>query len=93
MPVLFTAQPAKVATPLAAALGLPPVQVRVAPPGLVKARVTEALLVVTVLPAASCTATTGCVAIAVPPTPPLGCVVNASLVAAPGLIVKVLLDG
>jgi hypothetical protein len=87
---LFTEQPANAASPLAAALGLA-VQVNDALPGVVKTRVTEAVLVVTVLPAASCTVTTGCVAIVVPPVPPLGCVVNASLVAAPGVIVKVVL--
>ena len=38
----------------------------------------------TVLPFASCTATTGCVVQAVPPVPPPGCVVNATCAAAPG---------
>jgi hypothetical protein len=38
------------------------VQVRVAPAGVVMVRVIDAVLVVTVLPPASCTVTTGCVA-------------------------------
>ena len=66
-------------------------QVRVAPPGAVSASVTLLTLLVTVLPAASWTVTTGCVASAVPPVPLLGWVVNASLVAVPAVIAKLLL--
>ena len=83
-------QPAKVATPEAAALGLA-VQVRVAPAGVVMVRVTEAALVVTVLPPASWTATTGWVANAMPPVEPEGLVVKASLVAGPTVMVKLAL--
>ena len=54
-------QPAKPATPEAAVAGFV-MQVRVARAGVVMARVTGAVLVVTVLPPASWTATTGGVA-------------------------------
>ena len=83
-------QPAKVATPEAAFLGLA-VQVRVAPAGVVMVRVTGALLAVTVLPPASWTATTGWVAKAMPPVEPEGPVVKASLVAAPTVMVRLVL--
>ena len=62
-----------------------------APPGAVSVSVTLVVAAVTVLPSASWTATTGCVPRAVPPVPLLGWVVNASLAAAPAVIVKVLL--
>lgn len=58
-------QPATVATPATAVLGFG-VQVRVAPAGVVMARVTAAVLVV-VLPPASWTVTTCCVPNALPP--------------------------
>src|SRR5580765_5607049 len=52
-------QPAKVTIPERAAFGLF-VQARVAPPGVVSARVTELVSVVTVLPTASWIVTAGC---------------------------------
>src|SRR5450631_579564 len=79
-------QPAKVASPATAVLGFV-VQARVAPAGVVMTRVTGAVLVVTVLPPASWTATTGWVPKAVPPVEPEGLVVTASLVAGPAPIV------
>ena len=90
MPILSTLQPANVATPATAAFGFV-VQVSVAPPGVVSARVTELVSDVTVLPPASCTATTGWVARAEPPVPVPGCVVNVSWAAAPAAITKLLL--
>src|SRR5258707_10845681 len=84
-------QPANVATPEEALSGLA-VHVSVPPPGFVPiARVIGAELPVTGLPTASSTVTTGCVAHAVPPVPPPGCVVNTSWVAVPAVIVKGLL--
>ena len=84
-------QPAKEATPDAAAFGFA-VQVNV-PLGLpvpdVIASVMLAELVVTTLPSASSTLTFGCVAHAVPPVPPLGCCVNTSCVAVPAVTLKV----
>ena len=80
----------KVATPEEAVLGLLE-QVSVAPAGVVIARVTEALLLVTVLPPASVTLTTGCVPKEIPPVDPAGFVVKASLVAGPVLMVKLVL--
>ena len=80
-------QPAKPATPDAAALGLA-VHVSTAPEvpvPPVMAKVTLALLVVTVLPSASWIATFGCVIQATPPVPPLGCWVKLSCAAAPGV--------
>ena len=50
------------------------------------ASVTELVLPVTVFPDASCTDTTGWVGSAVPAVPALGCVVKASLLAAPAVI-------
>jgi hypothetical protein len=54
-------------------------------------RSTEALLSLTVLPPASWTATTGCVAKATPPVDPEGFVVNPSLLAGPTVIVRLTL--
>ena len=54
-------------------------------------RVTESDPVVTVLPPASWTVTTGWVAKAMPPVEPEGLVVKASLVAAPTVMVKLVL--
>jgi hypothetical protein len=54
-------------------------------------RVTGALLVVTVLPAASYTVTTGWVPKAVPPVELDGLVVKASLVADPAVMLKLVL--
>jgi hypothetical protein len=79
-----------VATPDTAVLGFA-VQVRVAPAGVVMLRTTEAVLLVTVLPPVSSTATTGCVASGVPPVEPDGLVVNASFLAAPTVMVKLVL--
>ena len=80
--------PANVATPDVAASGLV-VQVSVPPPGLVPiASVMLALLVVTVLPPASWTLTTGWVPKLVPPVPPPGWVVNATFVAAPTVMLN-----
>src|SRR5689334_17182256 len=79
-------QPANVATPATAAFGLA-VHANVAPPGVVSASVTDDVSVVTVLPPASCTVTTGCVPNAAVAAAPLGCVVNASFAAAPTVIV------
>jgi hypothetical protein len=90
VPLLPIRQPAKVTTPETALLGFV-VQARVAPAGVVMLRVTEALPVVTVLPPASWTVTTGCVAKAVPPVEPDGLVVKASLVAGPIVMVKLVL--
>jgi hypothetical protein len=81
----------KEATPEDAALGFE-LQLRVAPPaGGVIVRVTEALLEVTVLPAASWTVTTGWVPKDVPPVELEGLVVKASLVAAPAVMVRLAL--
>src|SRR5664280_3610088 len=83
-------QPANVSTPEAAFFGLA-VQVRVAPPGVVIARVIKVVAVVTVLPPASWTVTVGWVAQAVPPVPPPGCAVKTSLLAAPTVMSNELL--
>jgi len=83
--------PAKVATPEEAASGLV-VHVSVPLPGFVPiASVIDAELLVTVLPPASCTFTTGCTAQAVPPVPPPGCVVKASWAADPTVMLNELL--
>ena len=83
-------QPAKVATPEEAVLGFVE-QVSVAPAGVVMLRVIKTLLEVTVLPAASCTATTGCVPKVVPPVELDGFVVKASFAADPALMVRLVL--
>src|SRR5665811_656763 len=75
-------QPANVSTPATAGCGLV-VQVRIAPPGVVIARVIEVVAVVTVLPPASWTVTVGWLVQAVLLAPPPGCAVKASLLAAP----------
>ena len=91
MPVLSMLQPAKLATPEEAFVGLA-VQVRVAPAGVVMVRVTGALLVVTVLAPASWTATTGWMAKTLPAVvEPEGVAVKASLVAGPTVMVKLAL--
>src|ERR1035437_2765113 len=81
-------QPANVSTPATAAFGLV-VQVRLAPPGVVIARVIEVVAVVTVLPTASWTVTVGWMVQAVPPVPPPGCVVKASLLGVPTVMLTV----
>src|SRR5256885_913640 len=53
------------------------------------ASVIDAALVVTVLPPASFSVTTGCVAQAVPPVPPPGCVVTATCAGAPAVMLNV----
>src|SRR6476660_5990769 len=60
VPVRSMLQPANVATPATAAFGFA-VHVNTAPAGVVIASVTELVLPTTVLPAASCTLTAGCV--------------------------------
>jgi len=84
---LLILQPAKVATPELALVGFA-VHVRVAP---VMLKVTEAVLVVTVLPAASWTVTTGWAAKAVAAVELEGLVVKASLLADPAVMVKLVL--
>ena len=83
-------QPAKLATPATAAMGFV-VQAKVAPAGVVMVRLTEAVLLVIVLPPASWIATTGWVTKTLPPVAPDGLVAKASLVAVPTLIVKLAL--
>ena len=83
-------KPLKVATPPLALRGFVPLSVP-GPPGAgvpaVIASVMEAVLD-TVLPNWSCTVTAGCVNQAVPPVPPPGWVVKASLLAAPAISVR-----
>ena len=87
MPALSILQPANVATPATAVSGFA-VHDSVAPPDVVSASVTAVTLLVTVLPTESSIATTGCVVNGTPPVPVVpGCVVNASFVALPGVIV------
>ena len=84
-------QAAKVATPATAAFEFA-AQARIAPAGEVMVKVTEAVLVVTVLPPASWTVTLGWVAKAVLTAVELdGLVVKASLVAGPAVMVKLVL--
>ena len=83
-------QPAKVATPATAAAGFA-AQVRVAPAGEVIVRVMGSLLVVTVLPPASRTVTTGWVPKAIPPVEPEGFVVKVRTAAGPVVMVKLVL--
>ena len=82
-------QPAKVAIPETALTGSA-LQVRVAPAAVVMVSVTG-LVPVVVLPAASWTAMTGWAANAVPLMEFEGLVVKASLVAGPGVMVKLAL--
>jgi hypothetical protein len=83
-------RPLNVATPLDALSVLVPLNVPL--PGFVPiVNTMEAELPVTVLPPASCTVTTGCVANAMPPVELLGLVVKAIFVAAPTVMLKVLL--
>src|SRR5450759_3057512 len=83
-------QPVNASTPATAGFGLA-VQVRSAPPGVVIARVIEVVAVVTVLPSASWTETVGWLAQAVLLVPPPGCVVKASLLGAPTVMLNELL--
>ena len=82
--------PVKVAIPVTAFVGLA-AQASAAPAGVVMVNVIDAVLVVTVLPLASWTVTTGWVPKAMPPVELEGLVVNASLVADPAVMVKLLL--
>jgi hypothetical protein len=86
VPAVLIRHPAKIATPEAAPAGFW-VHVSVAPPD-VMLRVIELLLPVTVLPPASWTVTTGCVAKTTLRAVLDGDVVKMSLVAEPGVIVK-----
>jgi hypothetical protein len=79
-------QPTKVATPATAFVGFAE-QARVAPAGVVMVKVTGAPLVVTVLPPASWTATTGWLTKATPPVEPEGLVMKANVLAAPAVMV------
>ena len=84
-------QSEKMATPEAAVIGFA-AQVRMAPPaGGVMLKVIEAVLEVTVLPPASCTATTGWVGKVTPLLESEGLVVKASLSATPVEMVKAVL--
>ena len=83
-------QPAKVATPATALLGFA-VQERIAPAGVVNVRATGAVLEVAVLPPASRTITTGCVAKTTPLVESEGLVVKARVLAGPGVMVKLVL--
>src|SRR5579862_8504906 len=88
MPALSILQAANVATPEEAACGFV-VHVSAAPAvpvAAVIARVIEAVLLATGIPLASSTVTAGCAAHAVPPVPPPGCAVNASLAATPKIL-------
>src|ERR1017187_9677577 len=86
MPRVLILQVVNVSTPATAAFGLV-AQARVAPAGVVMVKVIEAVLVVTVLPPASWTVTTGCAAKLVLTAVELdGLVVKASLVAGPKMV-------
>src|ERR1039457_4432892 len=76
--------PLKLATPATATFVNVPLNTPPGPALVPMATVTVEVSVVTVLPLASCTVTTGCVPQAVPPVPPVVGVVNASFTAAPG---------
>ena len=77
-------QPAKVATPEVAVTGLV-VQLM---PAAEEERLIALVAVVTVLPEASCTATTGCVVKLAPLVAPAGAVVKATWVAVPGAKIR-----
>jgi hypothetical protein len=90
VPAVPIRHPAKLATPEEALVGFW-VHVSVAPPD-VMLRVIEVLLLVTVLPPASWTVTTGCVVNTTLRAVLDGDVVKASLVAEPAVIVKLVLN-
>ena len=91
VPDLLSLQPLKALTPETADLGFC-VQVRVGLPCCsLMASVTGAVLLVTVFPPASWTATTGCVVKTVLTEPPDGWVVKASFAAGPTEMVKLVL--
>src|SRR5437773_1793505 len=82
--------PLNVATPAVALIVAVPLNVP--PPGLVPiASAIDAVLVVTVLPPASCTTTTGCVANVLPPVALLGLAVKTTFVADPTVMLNVAL--
>ena len=83
-------QPAKLVTPATADFGFV-VQVNVAPAGVVMVRLTEAVLLVTVLPPASWIATTGWVAKTTLTALVEGLTVKPSRLAGPTVIVKLVL--
>ena len=85
--------PLNVATPVPVLTAKNLVPLRMPPgPALVWiASVTFCAVPVTVLPAASCSVTAGCVPNADPPVPFPGCVVNASFAAAPTVTLNALL--
>jgi hypothetical protein len=83
-------QPEKATTPATPALGFTGHE-RVAPAGVVRVRVTEAELLVTVLPLPSSTVTTGWVPKTALAAETAGVVLKASWAAAPGVMVKLLL--
>src|SRR5260221_3706150 len=87
--MLLIRQPLNVATPLRVAFVLPPLHVKVPPPGLApRVSVTVAVgALVTVAPPAFCRATTGWTAKAPFGVPRAGWVVNPSFVAVPGPLV------
>ena len=90
VPARSMVQPENVASPEALVRVVPPLQVNVPPASFrVRARVITSPLVVTVLPPASWSATTGWVAHGRPPVPPPGCAVKPSLTGGPALTVKV----
>jgi len=93
VPFLSILQPVKEATPKTAFMPFAvPVQVRMADPvGGVMLRVTVAPLVVTVLPPASWTVTTGWVANTLFAGAPEGWVVKTSFAAVPAVMVKLVL--
>jgi hypothetical protein len=90
VPALSIWQPAKVATPATAATGLA-VQARVAPAGVVMAKVSAAVLEVIVFTPASWMLTRGWVAKSAPPVDPDGLVVKTSRAGAPAVMVKLVL--
>jgi hypothetical protein len=84
VPGLSIEQPVNVADPAEALFVSPPVQVRIAPVGFdASARMIEAVLLATVLPALSSTVTTGEVGNVAPTATVVGWVVKASRVAGP----------
>ena len=83
-------QPVKEAAPVTVFAGLD-VQLRTAPAGVVMLKVTATTPVVTVLPPASWTATTGWVAKAAPLVELDGLAVKASFMADPTVMVKLVL--
>ena len=88
VPTLLTLSPLNVATPFVTVTGPPPVSV--APPGVVSARVTVPLAVVTTLPLASSTVAAGAGLIVAAATTALGCCVQTTWLGAPALTAKLL---